>query len=174
MIKKQKDESYLYEWNRQLRKEQEILKIQVKKYKDLIDKKEIERTNLENQFNFIVPQNIDTSSLMIFLEEYALLNDVTVSKIDLHKDKDNRIFIRLGIAYKPVSVEAVGSYENIMRFISDIQNNVGVANYIDNLVVQGIDANVISMNEQDEQDNNVVVSFQIYLGYSGKEGEQIE
>lgn len=174
LVEKQKDAVYFHQYNQVLKQEQDLLKKKITQYQDLADASKVEKTNAENKFNFIVPQEVDTSSILIFLEEYALLNDVTVSKVDLHKEKENGTFTSLGITFKPISVEVVGNYTDVMGFLADIQNNMGVANYIDNLVIQGIDVSVIAWNDNDSSDEGVSAHFQIFLGSKKKEGEGIE
>ncbi len=174
LVEKQKDTVYFHQYNQVLKQEQDLLKKKITQYQDLADASKVEKTNAENKFNFIVPQEVDTSSILIFLEEYALLNDVTVSKVDLHKEKESGTFTSLGITFKPISVEVVGNYTDVMGFLADIQNNMGVANYIDNLVIQGIDVSVIAWNDNDSSDEGVSAHFQIFLGSKKKEGEGIE
>lgn len=174
LIKKQKDLSFVYSQNQILKQEQELLKKKVSRYQDLLDASKIEKVNMENKFSFVVPEQADFSSLLIFLEEYALLNDVTVSKIDLHKDKEGGVLTKLDITYRPVSIEVWGKYTNVMCFLSDIQNNMGVANYIDNIVLQGTNGETVSWNGRNEEDENVVAHFQIYLGFKKKEGDSRE
>lgn len=174
-LEQQNQFDYAYQYHQVLTQEQDILKSRVALSNDLADKSKLKLTEKQNELNFIVPHELDTSSMLIFLEEYALLNDVTVSKVDLHKEKENGIFTSLGITYKPISVEAMGDYQNMMRYLSDIQNNMGVVNFIDEIVFQGTTGDLIEWNQPDDSiDNNITVHFKLYIGFSEKEGETVD
>lgn len=175
LIEKRGDWNYFYNYHQILSQEHTILKNDISAYEDLIDKSKVNLNENKSKFDFIVPKKADISSMLIFLEEYALLDDVTVSKIDSQQDNaENQT--HFGITYEPILVEAMGSYDNIMLFLSDIQNNMGIVNYIDEVSFQGANRNLIKWNKNDSHldDENVIVNFKLYIGFSEKEGEDSE
>lgn len=170
LIEKQDDCNYSYNYYQMLTQEHTALQNDISAYEDLVDKSKVSLSENESKFDFIVPEKADISSMLIFLEEYALLDDVTVSKID-SQQKNTENQTHFGIIYEPISVEAMGSHDNIMHFLSDIQNNMGIANFIDDVSFQGANRNLIKWNEDDSDSENVIVNFKLYIGFSGKEGE---
>ena len=175
LIKQQNNWNYACNYYYTLTYEQALLKNNVTQYKDLVNKSKIELNNAKDKFNFIMPQKLDVSSMLIFLEEYALLNDVTVTKIDLHNANGNGSFTSFGITYKPISVEIIGNYNSIIHFLSDIQNNMGIVNFIDNVTFKGASGDSIKWNEKNNSnDEEVTVNFELYIGFNGREGGIIE
>lgn len=173
LIVKQNDWNYFYNYYHVLTQEHTLLKNNIAIYENLVDKSKINLIDNENKFDFIVPRKLDVSSILIFLEEYALLNDITVSKINLQQEHD-KSYTSFGITYKPILVEAMGDYDNIIHFLSDIQNNMGIVNFIDEILFQGTNRNLIKWNKNNLDSEEVIVSFKLYIGFSGKEDGCIE
>lgn len=173
LIEKQNTWNYFYNYYYLLKQDHAILKNSIVTYEDLVDKSKIGLMENKNKFDFIVPQKLDIPSMLIFLEEYALLNDVTVSEINL-LEEDNENYTYFGITYKPILVEAIGSYDNILHFLSDVQNNMGVVNFIDNVSFKGTNRNLIEWNKNSQDSEKIIVNFKLYIGYNGREVQKIE
>lgn len=75
----------------------QITKKRVEEWKERIEafkKEEENKTPVEPPYSDVIvkkmPEGIDYASLLLFIEEQALLNDVIVSKIDLNKEPENQ------------------------------------------------------------------------------------
>lgn len=148
------------------------------------ESQEIQKLRVEATSKYHLPGSIDYASLLIFIEEKALVNNVYLTNLDLFENENSNQSFDDELPMPPssgdiqnetITLGVIGSYQDIEKFIQTVNENIGDFNYVSEInLYRGekelFDPDIITGTKKDDtpaykKNKNVIAKLVITMNY---------